>query len=430
MRVLIIGATGLIGSAVCARLHASGHDVIAAVRSLGVPARRLPAAGYVTVDLRLAAKPDFWLPHLTNIDAVVNCAGVLQDSPRDSTQRVHVEGPNALFQACTRAGVRRVVHLSAIGLDRETPTEFSRTKLAGDGLLMALDLDWVILRPSVVVGRAAYGGSALFRGLAALPVLPIFPGTGLLQIVQLDDVTKTVELMIAPNAPSRFVLELAGPQRLGFEDVVQKYRRWLGWRPARTVKAPAAFANLAFMLGDLIGALGWRPPIRSTAKREILRGAIGDSSEWMRITGIEPLSFDAALAREPASVQERWFSRLYLLKPAILAVLSLFWIVTGILSLGPAREAGTELARAAGAGPLALPVIIAGGLVDLLVGGAIAIRRTARIGLCAALIVTIFYLICATLLVPSLWGDPLGSMLKIFPILMLNVVALAILDDR
>ncbi|MGH7881213.1 MAG: NAD-dependent epimerase/dehydratase family protein, partial [Candidatus Binataceae bacterium] len=227
MRVLLVGATGLIGSAIAARLHELGHDIVAVIRDHGPASARLPAAESIRIDLRGATEPKMWLPHLNHIDAIVNCAGVLQDSPRDATRQVHVDGIGALFRACEAASVRRVIQISTIGLDRETPTEFSRTKLAGDRLLMSLDLDWVILRPSVVVGRAAYGGSALFRGLAALPFLPITPGTGLLQIVQLDDVVRTVELLLPPGAPARLVLELAGPERLAFEGVVAAYRRWL-----------------------------------------------------------------------------------------------------------------------------------------------------------------------------------------------------------
>jgi hypothetical protein len=64
--------------------------------------------------------------------------------------------------------------------------------------------------------------------------------------------------------------------------------------------------------------------MRSTAGREIVRGAVGDASEWVQLTGIEPQSLDVALAAEPASVQERWFAQLYFLKPLLLGVLSLF----------------------------------------------------------------------------------------------------------
>lgn len=74
--------------------------------------------------------------------------------------------------------MKRVIHFSAIGVNREQPSAFSSSKLAGDRALMARDLDWVILRPSVVVGWPVFGASALIRGLAALPVLPSMPGTG------------------------------------------------------------------------------------------------------------------------------------------------------------------------------------------------------------------------------------------------------------
>jgi uncharacterized protein YbjT (DUF2867 family) len=354
----------------------------------------------------------------------------LQDSPQDRTKQVHIDAAGALFQACQAAGVRRVIQLSAIGIDRETPTDFSRTKLAGDQMLMGLDLDWVILRPSVVVGRPAYGGSALFRGLAALPLVPVMPGTGLLQVVQLDDVVCTVERLLPPGAPARIVLELAGPDRLTFEAVVRAYRRWLGWPPARELRLPNMVASAIFTLGDMAGWLGWRSPIRSTARREILRGAIGDPSEWTRLTGIQPRSLAAALTTDPSSVQERWFAKLYLLKPMVLGVLSLFWIITGLISLGPGFDAGVRLMHEAGTGRLSAAGVIAGALADIAIGAGIAVRRTSKAALYGALGLTLFYIVAGTMRVPALWADPLGAMLKIWPAFMLNVVALAILDER
>src|SRR4051812_19192636 len=132
MRILLTGATGLIGSAAFARLKEAGHEVIAVVRRLDAAARRLPADRFLVLDVAKATKPEHWLPHLHGVDAIINCAGVLQDSARDSTAGVHVGGATALFAACEQTGVRRVVHLSAIGVDRETPTTFSRSKVKGD----------------------------------------------------------------------------------------------------------------------------------------------------------------------------------------------------------------------------------------------------------------------------------------------------------
>src|SRR3954453_13068468 len=229
MKIALIGGTGLIGSAIVAHLSSHGHTVIYMSRSAG-PANR--------VDISAATTPSYWLPHLDGIDAVVNCAGVLQDSPTDSTSMVHHHGIANLFAACEQLKIRRVIHFSAIGVDRQTPSDFSKTKLSGDKALMECDLDWIILRPSVVIGRAAYGASALMRGLAALPALPVMPNTGELQIVLLEDVVRTVEHFLDPAAPKRKIVELVGPQRYAFLEVVALIRRWSPGTPAREIHLP------------------------------------------------------------------------------------------------------------------------------------------------------------------------------------------------
>lgn len=428
--MLLLGATGLIGAAVAARLTAEGHEVIGVARTLGEAARRVPAARWVTLDIAKAVRSEDWAPHLEGIDAVVNCAGVLQDGARDSTATVHRDAPAALWRACEAAGVRRVVQISAIGAETGGATQFLRTKQQGDEALEASSLDWVILRPSVVLGRQAYGGSALFRALAAWPWLPRFPDAGRLDVVQLDDVAETVALMLRPSAPSRVALELAGPDRLTAEQVIGDYRRWLGWPAAREIALPGWLIGLGWKAGDLISWLGWRPPMRTTAARELGRGATGDNRAWIAATGIRPRSLGHALAAEPASVQERWFARLYLLKPLAIGVFALFWLATGLITLGPGRAEAMRLIGATSAAPWSAPLVVGGALFDVAMGVMLVLRRTVRPALIVAFIGTIGYLLAGTLLMPELWADPLGRLMKILPIMALNLVCLAILDER
>ena len=429
MRVLVTGATGLIGAAIVARLSAEGHQVVATTRRRGAIARRVHADGWIVLDMARATTPEAWRPHLSGVEAVVNCAGVLQDGAGDSTSGVHVAGAGALFAACEAAGVRRVIQISALGADAGAGSAFARSKAAGDADLMRRDLDWVVLQPSVVVGRPAYGGSALFRSLAALPVLPAAPGAGRLQVVQLEEVAQTVAFFLGPDAPARLTLELAGPERLTFEDVVATYRRWLGFSAA--ARAPGRFLiPLVCRLGDVAGLLGWRAPVRTTALRELSRGSVGDNAEWRRITGIAPRTLRATLISEPASVQDRWFANLYLLKALVLTVLAGFWLVTGLITLGPARDAGQAMLETAGTGAFSGPLALAGALADIAIGLGIAWRRTARPALWAGIGLSLAYLAAATVFAPALWTEPLGPLTKIVPILALHLIALATLEDR
>ena len=427
MNILLLGASGFIGSAVLARLVDDGHSVTAVARE---PGSACPAVRWVAADIARAGTPAHWQDALADVDAVVNCAGALQDGPRDDLRGVHVRGVGALYAACESAGVRRVVHVSAIGADQPARSTFSATKAEAEAGLRARPLDWVILRPAVVIGRPAYGGSALLRGLAALPVLPRLPGTGPLQLVQLDDLVETVAFFIAPGAPAQVALDVAAPRVFELEDVIRALRRWLRLGDLRTVNVPDWLASLIYMAGDAVSALGWRPPVRSTARREFLRGAVGNPGPWLALTGIRPMPLERALRREPASVQERWFARLYLLKPALIATLAGFWIVTGLVSAGPGWDEGLRYMQDAGLGAIAGIGVAGGALVDVAVGIGIAFRRSARAALLSGLAVSALYLVAASALVPALWADPLGPLLKIPPVMLLMLLALAILDER
>ena len=104
---------------------------------------------------------------------------------------------------------------------------------------------------------------------------------------------------------------------------------------------------------------------------------------------------------------------------------------TAFVSLGPGWGYGIGLMGEGGVeGTAAALTVIAGALADLAVGLAIAYRPSSRYGLYAAIAISFTYAIIGTVLVPRLWADPLGPMLKIWPIIVLHVAALAVLEDR
>src|SRR5690349_15216931 len=123
MNVLVCGAGGFIGRHVVQTLQAIGHTVREGRSS--------------EMDFGSDIEVSKWLPRLQNLDAVINAVGVLRDSRARPMNAVHHLAPEALFRACARQGPRRVIHISALGIDGN-PTLYARSKLQAEAVLREL----------------------------------------------------------------------------------------------------------------------------------------------------------------------------------------------------------------------------------------------------------------------------------------------------
>jgi uncharacterized protein YbjT (DUF2867 family) len=293
MRVLVTGAYGLIGSAVLARLHRDGHELVGTGRKIDTAQRQFPYARWVAADFRDLQSKEAWGKVLVGIDAVVNCAGAFQQSLRDDLAAVHVSAPLALFAACQELGIKRVVQISAMGAGLQGASEFAKTKGQADARLAASGLPWIILRPGVVLAPGVYGASAMLRGLAGLPWrTPLIAGDREVRIVSVEDVADTVAWALGSGLSVTGTLELLYPRPYRVADLVTAQRRWLGFPPQPTLELPAVIARTIVAAADALAYLGWRSPARSSAFAELAAGMRGDPTKWIAASGIEPKDLD------------------------------------------------------------------------------------------------------------------------------------------
>lgn len=433
--VAVLGASGLIGHALALDLTRRGFAVLPVARRFTEAQKA--ALEDACVQCPIAALDGRGLAQLfedRSVDIVVNCLGVLQDGPGGGTDDVHRGLTERLLQAlASRATL--LVHVSVPGRPEDDRTPFSRSKREAERLIVASSVPFAILRPGFVVAPAAYGGSALIRALAALPLeLPAAVADRPLAAVAMADLSTTVAFIAARwRAGERrwgVAWDVMEPRPGTVGDVVGAFRRSFGG-PTALLRLPAALLGLGARAGDIAASLGWRPPIRTTALQELRRGVAGDPEPWIAATGIEPSSLAQTLTALPATVQERWFARLYLAKPAILVCLALFWIASGLIALTVAFDAAAGILVSHGfALRLAQAVTIVSSLLDIGVGVAIGVRPTCRMGLWAGILTSLVYMIGAALITPELWVEPLGALVKTGPAVVLMGVALAILDDR
>jgi len=296
-RILLLGGTGFVGRAVCDKLveHSggAGQCIVVPTRS---PARAkhiqlLPTVHLVRADVHDAAQ----LRRLVeDADAVINLVAILHGSDK-AFQRVHVDLPRKLAAACRAANVRRVVHVSALGVGGgETagaePSRYLRSKAAGEAVLRAAGLDLTILRPSVIFGEHDRFLNLFATLQAVFPVVPLGGAQARFQPVWVQDVAAAVVRCLADPATIGQTFECTGPQVFTLRELVEGAGRWSG-HPRRVFGLPEALARAqALMMECLPGEpLMSRDNIDSMRVPNVASGAL----PGLQALGIEPASLES-----------------------------------------------------------------------------------------------------------------------------------------
>ncbi len=360
----------------------------------------------------------------------------LQDGPGSDTSAVHRDFVERLLRAIKTCGrAIRLIHISIPGAAKDDRTAFSTTKREAERLIAESGVCYAILRPGFVIAPAAFGGSAMVRALAALPFqLSKAYSNVPFQPLAVEDISITIAWLALrePNDATRAVVwDLMQKEPITLGEVIEAFRRASGTTVWPGIRMPGWLLSAGEKLADLVGWLGWKPPMRSTAIAELRRGVTGDPSAWMAATGFVPRTITELLGRRPATIQDKWFARLYLIKALILGSLVAFWSISGFIALFVSYDAAAGILSSHHfPSSLVAPITVLTSLMDISVGVLIAFRRTCAVGLIWGIVASLGYMAGAAILTPDLWIEPLGALVKTGPAIVLMLVALAILDNR
>ncbi|PVH27565.1 SDR family oxidoreductase [Pararhodobacter oceanensis] len=429
-KAIVLGGYGLIGAASMRALRRAGFTVTGIGRSTSAALQSDPSADWLIRDIP-AITIDEWRIHLAGVDVVVNASGALQDGARDDLTAIHVTALSRLTQAAAELPLR-IVQISAAGVSAEASTAFFRSKAQGDAILCASALDWVVLRPTLVLAPDAYGGTALLRGASALPLLmPRIMPEAQVQTVYIGDLAEAVVAAAQGELPSRLICDLTEREARPFPELLQIIRCWQGWpAPRLHLRLPTPLITALGKAADVLGLLGWRSPLRSTALRALQDGITGNPDAWEDAGGRPCRSLAQTLALLPATRQERLFARSYFALPLAIATLALFWVFSGLITLfNPARAMAILSVRDVPNWTTNLSVF-GGAVADLGLGFAILWRRWTRAAALGMLALSGAYLTGSLIVAPDLWADPLGPMLKVFPGMTLALMVWLMMEGR
>lgn len=424
MKVLIVGASGLIGGAVAAALAREGHVLLCTARD----ARRARAnAGWpqertrwVSADFDALPPPVFWEPLIDEGDVVINAAGLLRERRAGELDRVHHRGPVALFDACVTRRARLVLQLSALGAEADAPSRYHRTKAAADAHLRGCALPSAIVQPSLV--WAPEGTSArLFAALAVLPfrVLPR-GGRQRLQPVHLNDVVDGLCALVRQPPDSTCTVAFVGPWPLTLGAYLDVLRLQLGLRwAAPSVRVPARrFVRMAAWAGRWPGSL-----VDAETAGMLLSAEPAEPAALRALTGrpLRPATRFVPAAQAP---DLRLRATTVWLAPFARLMVALLWVWTFAASIGLyPREQSLALLHAVGVSPgLAWMMLPLAAVSDLLLGLAtltLGARTRARWVWPLQLGLMGLYTLVLTLQLPEFWLHPFGPLSKNLPLVAL-----------
>ena len=303
--VLVLGGTGFVGTAVCEMLLQQGWQVTVPSRvraSAELLQRNWPEVHVRELDVH---DETALTQALTGQQAVVNLVAILH-GVADAFEKVHVDLPHKLARACSAAGIRQIVHISALGADAEqpksAPSMYLRSKGQGEAVLLRAagmgphtHFDLTILRPSVIFGFKDKFLNVFAQLQKVLPVMPLAGATTRFQPVWVQDVASAVlrslertDISCAPEVP--LILELCGPDVFTLRELVQLSARLSGVRGGRgrpVLALPRWLARLQATLMELA-------PGEPLMSRDNLNSMKIDNVASGNVPGLSYLGIEAA----------------------------------------------------------------------------------------------------------------------------------------
>ena len=296
--ITIYGGSGFLGRNVVRAIAKTGARMRIAVRrpDLAGHLQPLGSVGQINAVQANVRYSDSLLAAARDADAVINLVGILFPTGKQSFKAVQDEGARHIAEAARANGVGTLVHVSAIGADRDSPSAYARSKAAGEAAVRDVFPDAVILRPSVVFGP----DDDFFNRFAALariaPVLPLIGGGATrFQPVFVGDVAKAVVAGLTARVHAEDPYELGGPEIVTLKEVMERVLTY-SMRKRPLVPVPFWFAKMKASFLQLLP----KPPltvdhVRLLETDNVVSEAAIRDGRTLEGLGIEPVAIEAVV---------------------------------------------------------------------------------------------------------------------------------------
>ncbi len=230
--VTIFGGSGFVGTQIVQVLARAGYRIRVAVRrpDLAGHVRLLGAVGQVVPMQANVRNAESVLAAVRGADIVINLSAVGVERGKQRFRAINVMGARRVAEAAKAAGVSRLVHMSVLGADANSPSAFARSRAMGEDEVRAAFPGAIIFRPSVIFGSEDSFFNKLGLISRMLPVMPLFSGKTKFQPVYVGDVAEAVGEAVKGNLKAGRIYELGGPDVLTNREIAERVLRYTNRR--------------------------------------------------------------------------------------------------------------------------------------------------------------------------------------------------------
>lgn len=285
--ITIFGATGFVGQYIVRELARAGYRLRIITRDTqhAAPLKTQGEVGQIAIAHGDITDPESYRAELDGAYAVINLVGILAESGRQTFPAIHAQAPEKLAQCASEAGVERMLHMSALGVDKAKTSKYAKTKLMGEKAVKAAFPEATIFRPSVIFGPEDHFYNQFASMSRFSPMLPLIGGGHTkFQPVYVGDVADAFLTALKRSDTSSHIYELGGPEVMSFRQVLDSIRRYTNRKPC-LVRIPSAMASLGATFTQLLP----RPPL-TRDQVELLKydNVVSDQSKGFAELGIHP----------------------------------------------------------------------------------------------------------------------------------------------
>lgn len=289
MLVLVTGGTGFVGRNIVKLLTAHGHKVRCLVRHPDTASETDDSVEFVKGDVTDLQSV---VSSAEGIDAAIHLVGIIQEHGQQTFQAVHVEGTRNVVLALKEKGVKRLVHMSALGTQKDAISRYYQTKWEAEEIVRSSGLDYTIFRPSIIVGEGDGFTTTLIDLVTKGPVVPVIgSGEYQMQPIPVEDVAACFVSALENNEHIRKTYELCGREALTFNQMLDEVMSALGISKSK-VHMPMGVVSSGVRLLEKVTS---KLPVTSDQINMLQQGNTCTDNAAVNVFGRNPIPFAEAI---------------------------------------------------------------------------------------------------------------------------------------